>query len=162
MSLGTGVLLLTLPLAHTSCPQAKAALERAVATLLTSWKEIGHLAKADAEAQQGLAWDVAALRQMVRTDATVEGKWCAFKPDGKEAPNDVLARIVKAQVDKTFELEQVRAGEVGVNKGPLLGHLSSCTNAAGKVWRHLVVRPPAGSHRVSLDPCSCDRLCPST
>ena len=120
--------------------------------LLQTWTELGDLSRAPDGAEQGLGWDVATLRQLVRTDEAVEAAWRAFCPSGKPQPNDAFSQIVKRRVDSTLGVEQVPAFKVGQNKGPLLGHLASCTSTTAKVWKNVVVRCPSPFPIFSLLP----------
>ena len=73
------------------CSQAKKALDRAVGVLLQTWTDRGDLSRAPDDAEQGLGWDVASLRQLVRTDEAVEAAWRVFCPSGEPQPNDAYA-----------------------------------------------------------------------
>uniref|UniRef100_A0A7S3AR25 Uncharacterized protein n=1 Tax=Haptolina ericina TaxID=156174 RepID=A0A7S3AR25_9EUKA len=119
--------------------EAKKALDRAVGVLLQTWTDRGDLSRAPDDAEQGLGWDVASLRQLVRTDEAVEAAWRVFCPSGEPQPNDAFSQIVKKRVNSTLGVEQVQAFKVGKNTGPLLGHLASCTSTVAKVWPNVVV-----------------------
>ena len=125
------------------CSQAKKALERAVGVLLQTWTNRGDLSRAPDGAEQGLGWDVASLRKLVFADSAVAAAWRVFSPTSEPQPNDIFSKIVKTRVNSTLGVEQVHAYKVGANKGPLLGHLASCTSNTAKVWPNVVVRCPS-------------------